>query len=114
MSSIDDSILFSNESNNYANIISIFATILGSSLLDVDIFIQKIIDVTAIRKIDMNQIESSMNSPKINRTINDLGSDCFSNTRFKEVELEEMKVYFLDNFGRIRSSTKPAGSRMKR
>ena len=98
MSSIDDSILLSTESNNYANIISLFATILGCSLLDVDLFIQKIIDITAIRKIDMDQIESSMNSPKINRTIDDLGSNCFPNTRFKEVELREMKDLFFGQF----------------
>ena len=90
--------VFSDEPNNYNNICSFFATLLECSILDLDLFIQIVIDVLTIRDNELDQIEYSISSPKRNRTIAELGADCYHNTIFSEGELVQLLDLFFGSF----------------
>ena len=82
---------FSNDTNDYRNIVSIFSTLLGCSIIDLDTFINSIIDVAAIRQSDWDSVVLSTNSPKRCRTILEVDTQasggCYFQTRFKAEEL---------------------------
>jgi hypothetical protein len=93
---------FSNDTNDYRNIVSIFSTLLGCSIIDLDTFINSIIDVAAIRQSDWDSVVLSTNSPKRCRTILELDTQasggCYFQTRFKAEELLTLLVLFFGAF----------------
>ena len=93
---------FSQEPNDYRNIMSIFATMLGCSILDLDDIVTSIIDITAIRQREWDSVRLSTNSAKKNRTIDELDSQCYHCTRFNPEELHTLKDIF---FGAFASDT---------
>ncbi len=76
----------------------VFPAVLGCSVMDMDTIIDSIIDISAIRKRDLRTIPSSVSSPRKNRTIDELGSKCYHNTRFSETELRKLKQLFFGGF----------------
>ena len=74
---------FSQEPNDYRNIMSIFAT---SSILDLDDIVTSIIHITAICQREWDSVRLSTNSAKKKRTIHELDSQCYHCTRFNPEE----------------------------
>ena len=89
-------------SDQYGIFISVFAAALGCSLIDLDQFCTQLLDLTAIRRSEWDEIKLSINSPKRNRTIAELGINCYHYTRFNEDDLRELCTKF---FGRFPTDT---------
>ena len=89
---------FTKSPMDYCNILSVFATILGISMIDLDSIIVELIDVVAIRKDEWDGVRLSTNSVKKNRTIVELGSYCYHCTRFSDKECLTLKQLFFGAF----------------
>ena len=81
-------------SDQYGIFISVFAAALGCSIIDLDQFCTQLLDLTAIRRSEWDEIKLSINSPKRNRTIAELGINCYHYTRFNEDDLRELCTKF--------------------
>lgn len=89
---------FESHQNDYGNIISVFSTILGCSIIQLDELVKRMIDITAIRKNEWENVHSSTQTPKRNRTIDAVENSCYHNTRFKPDELRTLKRHFFGSF----------------
>ena len=77
------------EISKYTQVIAIFSTYLGVSIIDLDKFVVATIDVTAIRRGEWAEVERTTRLPKTNRTINELGSTrIYHNTHFTKEEMQ--------------------------
>ena len=97
----------SNKSNDsvadrYCKVIATFAMILGCSIMDIDMFVLSIIDITVITRREWMYVRLSTNSQKKNRTIQELGPMCYHLTRFAQNELTVLYNLF---FGKMLEST---------
>ena len=80
-----------NDIEGYEELLTMSATLLGCSILDLDIFCRDIVDLTAIRASEWDDIVLTTKSPKKNRTINCFSdSQANSNTRFSKGELRDI------------------------
>ena len=86
----------------YSNVVCQFSYILGLSVIELDDLLVKIIDLTAIRRHKWLEVRLTTNSPKKNRTVDDLGPLCYHLTRFQKAELNQL-IQLL--FGKFVSST---------
>jgi len=86
------------DEDGYGNLITVFSLFLGCSLLELDTFCTRLIDITAIRLKEWNEVQLSTQSPKRNRTIAELGPDCYHYTRLNQDELMELKELMFGDF----------------
>ena len=86
----------------YSNVVRQFSYILGLSVIELDDLLVKIIDLTAICRHEWLEVRLTTNSPKKNRTVDDLGPLCYHLTRFQMAELNQL-IQLL--FGKFVSST---------
>ena len=91
------------EISKYTQVIAIFLTYLGVSIIDLDKFVVATIDVTTIRRGECAEVERTTRLPKTNRTINELGSTwIYHNTHFTKEEMQQLLVLF---FGRMNTNS---------
>jgi len=91
------------EVSKYTQVIAIFSTYLGVSIIDLDKFVIATIDVTAIHRGEWAEVKCTTRLPKTNRTINELGSTrIYYNTHFTNEEMQQLLVLF---FGRMNTNS---------
>jgi hypothetical protein len=70
--------------------------ILGCTILELDHCCNQIIDFTASHHHEWDSVQRRHNAPKMNRTIDELGSsNCYDYTRFTQEELKEILLLML-------------------
>ena len=88
---VSNSNLLMEEDNNmssYVTILSIYSALLGCSMRNLDMFCNSLLNLTAIRKHEWDDVQLTINTPKRNRTILELGdTNCYNFTRFRSYEL---------------------------
>ena len=91
------------DENSYESIITIFSSILGCSIMELDTICTSLLDLTVITRRDWAKVQITISSPKQNRTIAELGdTNCYSYTRFRSSEL--MVLYNLFCSGRRKNT----------
>ena len=75
---------------------------MGLSVIELDNLLVDIIYLTAIRRHEWLEVRLTTNSPKKNRTVDDLGPLCYHLTRFQKAELNQL-IQLL--FGKFLSRT---------
>ena len=86
-----DALIDDDDVGDYEELVTMSACLLGCSILDLDMFCTTIVDLTAIRASEWDNVELTTKSAKKNRTI-----ECFSdsqansNTRFSKDDLREL------------------------
>ncbi len=86
------------QDNRYAQIISVFSLILGLSILDLEQLLDSLIDISAIRTVDWDQVRLSTQSRKRNRTIQEYSRHCYAMTRLTADQLQQLNTLFFGRF----------------
>ena len=97
----DDNDFFADEDDidERTNLMAIFATCIGSSILEIDKCVAANFCLVAIIRHDWEEFQRMTSSEKINRTINTLGTTrCYQNTRCTKEESQTLLGLFLGNW----------------